>query len=270
VLVNGKSLDGQVAVVTGASRGLGRGIALGLGQAGATVYVTGRSTDADPGSLSGTIEQTAREVVELGGEGIAVRCDHGIDAEVEALFERVAGEQGRLDILVNNAFASPEQRVLWSGEPFWQIPIGLWDDIIDVGLRSHFVASRFAAKQMVQQRSGVIINVASHGAARGKSPTSRVVLPYSVGKAGLHRLSSDTATELREHGVAVLSIWPPASRTEGVLAQPEVFGDVGDWKPPLFTGRVVAALVSTGACLLRSGEALVVDDLAEELGVGSI
>jgi dehydrogenase/reductase SDR family protein 1 len=261
-------LSGKVAVVTGASRGLGKGIALGLGEAGATVYVTGRSTSTSGGSLPGTIEETADEVTRLGGQGIAVRCDHRLDGEVENLFDRVGREQGRLDLLVNNAFASPEQRLLWGGQRFWEIPLTLWDDLIDVGLRSHFVASRYAAPIMIEQGSGVVINVASYLAGTGKSARSKVILPYSVGKAGLHRLSSDMAAELDDTGVAVVSVWPPASKTEGVLAQPDAFDDISDWKPPLFTGRVVAAFVAAEDVLPRSGEALVIDELGQELGIG--
>jgi dehydrogenase/reductase SDR family protein 1 len=261
------SLSGTVAVVTGASRGLGRGIAVGLGEAGATVYLTGRSTKTNRSELSGTIEDTAAEVTRSGGRGIAVRCDHRIDEDVESLFARVRHEEGRLDLLVNNAFASPAQRVLWGGQRFWQIPVSLWDDIIGVGLRSHFIATRCAAPMLIEQGHGLVVNVASHAAATGKSAGSRSILPYSVGKAGLHRLSSDMAAELRDVGVAVVSIWPPASKTEGILAQPDVFGDISDWKPPLYTGRVVAALASAQDPLARSGQALVVDDLAAELGV---
>jgi dehydrogenase/reductase SDR family member 1 len=262
-------LSGKVAVVTGASRGLGKGIALGLGEAGATVYVTGRSTNERAGALPGTIEATAEEVTRLGGEGVAVECDHRRDPEVEALFARVLREQGRLDILVNNALASPEQRVLWGGLRFWDLPLSLWDDLIDVGLRSHFVASWHAARWMVEHGGGLVVNVASHAAGTRKSARSRVALPYSVGKAALHRLSEDMSVELRDHGVAVVSIWPPASRTEGVLAEAEVWDDVSDWKPPLFTGRVVAAFAAADDCMSRSGEALVIEDLAEELGVSA-
>jgi dehydrogenase/reductase SDR family member 1 len=261
------SLSDKIVVVTGASRGLGKGIALGLGEAGATVYVTGRSTDEIPGALPGSIDSTAEEVTRLGGQGVAVRCDHRLDDEVEALFATVAREQGRLDILVNNAFASPEQRVLWGGQRFWQIPLRLWDDLIDVGLRSHFVATWHAAPLMIEQGSGLVINVASHAAGTGKSARSRAILPYSVGKAALHRMSADMATELHDSGVAVISIWPPGSRTEGVLAEPDVWGDIDDWKPPLFSGRVVAAFAAAGDWLASSGEALVVEDLAQELGI---
>jgi len=231
------------------------------------VYVTGRSTRGAPGSLPGDIDSTADEIDRMGGHGIAVRCDHRVDLEVEALFARVRNEQKHIDVLINNALGSPEQRMLWGGQRFWQIPITLWDDLIDVGLRSHFVAARCAAPAMIEQGSGVIINVASHAAGRVKTPQSKAILPYSVGKAGLHRLSADMATELLDHGVAVLSIWPPASRTEGVLDQPDVWGDVSGWRPPLFTGRVVAALVASGDCLARSGQALVIEDLAKEFGI---
>jgi dehydrogenase/reductase SDR family protein 1 len=196
-----------------------------------------------------------------------VRCDHRVDSEVEALFARVRREQGRLDLLVNNAFASPEQRLLWGGQRFWEIPIALWDDLIDVGLRSHFVASWYAAPIMIEQGSGVVINVASHAAGRGKSASSTVILPYSVCKAGLHRLSADMAVELRDAGVAVVSVWPPFSETEGVRAQPATFSDISRAKPPLFSGRVVAAFAAGGDVLARSGDALVIDDLAAELGI---
>jgi dehydrogenase/reductase SDR family member 1 len=254
--------------VTGASRGLGKGIALGLGEAGATVYVTGRSTNASPGALPGTIDQTADEVTHLGGVGIAARYDHRVDVEVEKVFVRVRREHGGIDLLVNNAFASPEQRVLWSDKRFWEIPVSLWDELIAVGLRSHFVATRCAAPMMIERGRGLVVNVASHGAARGKTPESQVVIPYSVCKAGLHRLSADMAAELHGTGIAVVEIWPPASTTEGVLAQADVFGDLTNWRSPLFTGRVLAAFASGGDWLARSGQALVVTDLAKELGIG--
>jgi dehydrogenase/reductase SDR family protein 1 len=263
------ALSERVAVVTGASRGLGKGIALGLGEAGATVYVTGRSTEANPGSLPGTVDETAAEVTGLGGRGIAVACDHRVDDQVVELFARIESEHGRLDVLVNNALASPDQHVLWSGKRFWEIPVELWDGLLAVGLRSHFVASRLAAPLMIRQKEGLIVNVASHAAGTGKTAGSKAIVPYSVGKAGLHRLSSDLAAELEGTGVTVVEIWPPGSRTEGVLADPEPFGDLERWKPPVFTGRVVAALAASADVAARSGEALVVTDLAEELGISA-
>jgi NAD(P)-dependent dehydrogenase (short-subunit alcohol dehydrogenase family) len=118
---------------------------------------------------------------------------------------------------------------------------------------------------MIEQAAWLVVNVASHAAGKGKIAALRSILPYSVCKAGLRRLSADMAVELRDVGIAVVSIWPPASKTEGVLAQPDVFGDLSEWRPPLFTGRVVAAIASAVDPLARS----VIEDLAGELGVGS-
>ena len=260
-------LAGTIAIVTGASRGLGKGIALGLGEAGATVYVTGRSIAMKHTGLPGSVDETAAEVTRLGGRGIAARCDHRVDSDVAALFERVREEQGRLDVLVNNAFASPDQRLLWSGEPFWKVPMSLWDDLNAVGLRSHLVASRYAVRLMLDRRVGTILNVSSHAAGAAKAAGSKRTLPYSVVKAGLHRLTADMATELREAGIAVLSIWPPATRTEGVMAEEDVWGDMSGWNSPLFTGRVVAALLAAGDLLARSGQTIDVAQLAGQLGI---
>ena len=262
-----ESLNGIVAVVTGASRGIGRGIALGLGEAGATVYITGRSTDKAPGDLSGTIERTAAEVDAAGGRGVAVACDHRDDEAVTALFERVQAEQGRLDVLVNNAQASPPQPVLWSAAPFWQVSPQLWDDLIDVGLRSHFVASARAVPVMMVGGRGLIINVASNYATTGKTPGDDSIVPYSVAKAGLHRLTSDMAVDLAGTAITVIEFWPRATRTEGVLAAPEMFGDLSRWLDPIVNGRVLAALIATGDWPSRHGQTLDVKPLAAELGV---
>jgi dehydrogenase/reductase SDR family protein 1 len=162
-----------VVMVTGASRGIGKGIALGFGEAGATVYVTGRSTDTNRAQLAGTIDETAAEVTRRGGRGIAMPCDHHIDSDVAAAFDQLAREQGRLDVLVNNAFASPDQRVQWSGLPFWEIPAALWDDLIAVGLRSHFVASQNAVPLMLAHDGGLILNVASRYSLEGNAHVAR-------------------------------------------------------------------------------------------------
>lgn len=144
-----------MAVVTGASRGIGRGIALGLGQAGATVYVTGRTLQEGESPWPGSLTKTFREITDLGGMGIPVRCDHRNDKDVESVFSQVRDEQGHLDILVNNATSFGEtlsSRGYDPEEPFWTLPISQWDEIIDVGLRSYYVASVFAARLMVPRR----------------------------------------------------------------------------------------------------------------------
>jgi len=252
------ALKGKVAVVTGGSRGIGKGIALGLGEAGATVYVTGRTIQEGTGPQPGTITKTADEVTQLGGQGIAIRCDHRNDAEVEALFQRVEEEQGRLDILVNNAtsivYPWPE------GVPFWELPVALWDELHTVGLRSHYVASVFAAPLMIAQRNGLIVNISSGG-------TIRYVfnVPYGVGKAGLDKLTADMAHELRTHNVVVVSLWPGLTRTEVIMAQPKRY-DLSRAVSPLFNGRAVAGLAADPKIIEKTGRAFRVIELAEEYG----
>lgn len=250
-------LAGQVAVVTGASRGVGKGIALGLGEAGATVYVTGRSTQ--PGALPGTIFETAEAVTALGGKGIAVACDHAVDAQVEDLFRRVRADSGRLDILVNNAFAIPDGRVIGT---FWELPLSQWDEMQRVGLRSHFTASFFAAPIMLAARRGLIVNVSSFGAK-----IYAISVAYGVGKAGVDRMARDMGRELRPHGIAVVSIWPGIVRTERLLIEPERLGyDPSNGESPQFSGRAVAALASDPNVLEKTGKALVVAELSKEYG----
>ena len=255
-----RPLAGRIAIVTGASRGVGKGIALGLGEAGATVYVTGRSRAADAaGALPGTIDATAAEVTRLGGRGIAVAVDHAVDAEVEALVARVEAESGRVDILCNNAFAIP------AGElyvPFWQAPLGFWDEMHRVGLRSHYVAAHFCARGMVQRRSGLIVNVSSFGAK-----IYAVNVAYGVGKAGVDRMSRDMGKELATHEVCAVSLWPGVVRTERLEIEAARFPyDRASSESPTFSGRAVAALAADPQRLKKSGQALVVAELAQEYG----
>jgi dehydrogenase/reductase SDR family protein 1 len=263
----------RVAVVTGASRGIGKGIALELGALGATVYVTGR-TVADGGVLPGTVAETARLVGELGGTGIGVACDHHDDAEVEALIARVLSEEGRIDVLVNNVFSAPALSQ-WLGKPFWELPVEAWDEVIDVGLRSHYVAARLAAPTMIAQGDGLIVNVSSSGAVQYAH-----VVSYGVGKAALDRMTADMAHELRPHNVAVVSVWPGLVRTELVLmgakAGPDGTStinlpgegafDLSHAESPRFVGRAVAALATDPHRLARSGRAFPVGELAADYG----
>ena len=196
------SLAGKIALVTGASRGVGKGIALSLGAAGATVYVTGRSRQEGQarGGLLGTVAQTAEAVTATGGQGIAVHCDHRDDAQVEAVFQRIQAEQGRLDVLVNNAWAGYEGYAdnshLPPDFPFWKKPISFWDDNI-AGVRWAYVASRFAAPLMVAQRSGLIVSISFRVPEIGDAA-------YNVAKTATDRLAREMAQQLREYGVAVV------------------------------------------------------------------
>ena len=255
----------SVAVVTGATRGVGKGIALGLGEAGATVYVTGRTTTpgAAPGGLPGTIHETADEVSRLGGEGIAVRCDHSDDGDVAAVFRRVGDEQGRLDVLVNNVWGGYER--FYDGSeldhgPFWEQPLKLWDSMHRIGVRAHYVASVHAAPMMVERRRGLIVNVSSYAAQTFIPPVA-----YGVAHAAIDRIAADMAQELREFGVAALSLYPGLVRTEAVLEAAQFF-DLSNSESPQFVGRAVAALASDPGVMRRSGGWYFAAELAEEYG----
>ena len=256
-------LAGKVAVVTGASRGVGKGIALELGAAGATVYVTGRTIQEGTAPWPGTIGATAEAVTALGGRGIAVRCDHRDDAAIAALFRQVRDEQGRLDVLVNNVYSIPGLETP-GGVPFWELPLDVWEHIHTVGLRAHFIASRHAAPIMIEQASGLIVMVSSAGGVRYLFNAA-----YGAAKAALERLAVDMAQELRPHGVAALSIRPSMVASERVKSTPHLWTGprpTVEVQTPRFAGRAVAALAADPNVLARSGHAHEVAALAQEYG----
>jgi dehydrogenase/reductase SDR family member 1 len=253
-------LRGKVAVVTGGSRGVGKGIAEGLAEAGATVYVTGRSESFDDPPAPRTIQATARLVDELGGRGVPVRVDHGDDRQVEALFQCVRDEHGRLDVLVNNVYKIPDPPA-WGGG-FWEHPISVWDDQCGVGLRGYYVASVYAAPLMVARGSGLIVNISSSGAGQYTFSTS-----YGVCKAGVDRMARDMAVELRPYNVAALSLWPGAVKTEFILdavASGAANMDLSKAESPRFTGRCIAALAMDPDIMEKSGGVYRVAELARE------
>jgi NAD(P)-dependent dehydrogenase (short-subunit alcohol dehydrogenase family) len=257
----------RVVVVTGASRGAGKGIALALGATGATVYVTGRSKQEGDAPLPGTVFATAEEITKRGGKGIAVIVDHANDDEVKALFERVKQEQGRLDILVNNACAIPDGLVDHGG--FWEKSLDLLA-IMDVGMRSHYVASYYAAPIMVAQRSGLIVHTSSAGGRCYMHGPA-----YGGGKAAVDKFANDMAIDLKPYNVACVSIWMGLLRTERTLkvieAEPDKYGPMLDnSESPEFTGRVIDALAKDPALLQKSGRILVGAELAVEYGVKDI
>jgi dehydrogenase/reductase SDR family member 1 len=265
-----RPLEGKIALVTGASRGIGKGIALELAENGATVYFTGRSTTEDT-MRPGTIAATAQEIAELGGTGVGMVCDHHKDDQVAAVFEQIKADAGRLDILVNNATAEMGAMV---GQPFWKLPIDIWDDLIGVGLRSHYVASWHAAPLMIEQGEGLIVNVSSHGSREYLMGTC-----YGVGKAGVEKLTKDTAHELREHGVSVISIWPGMVKSENRLVNAEttpdgrvmLFGlDLEHAETPHFSGRSVVALAQDSDHMSKTGQHFWLADLAKEYGFTDI
>jgi NAD(P)-dependent dehydrogenase (short-subunit alcohol dehydrogenase family) len=268
-------LIGQVAIVTGASRGAGRGIALVLGEAGATVYVTGRSTaaSATTENLPGTINETAALINQRGGAGLPVRCDHTIDADIAALIDTVKQEQGRLDLLVNNVWGGYEHYEIGGFDaPFWEQPLRHWDGMFTAGVRAHLATSRAAAPLLIAQRRGLIINTTAwdRDIYLGN-------LFYDVAKMAIRRMAYGMALELRAHNVAAVALAPGFMRTERVL---ETFG-VGEetWQQvaalartesPQYIGRAVAALAADPAVLHKSGQILMVGELAQEYGFSDI
>jgi len=264
------SLTGKVVVVTGASRGIGKGIALALGAQGATVYVTGRTIAPGSHPLPGTVGETAAEITRRGGTGVAVAVDHANDAHVAALFDQVRHEQGRLDILINNAFSIPED--LTEPGPFWAKPLSNWE-MVDVGVRSNFTAAWHAAKIMVPRKSGLIVAISGYV---GVTYTYGVV--FGTCKSAVDRMARDMAIELRPHNVASLSLWQGLTFTERAnrnLAHNPEMKKLTVTNPligcsPEFPGRVIAALAMDPDIMKRSGGTFITAELAQDYGITDV
>lgn len=259
-----------IAVVTGASRGAGKGIAIGLGEKGMTVFVTGRSVDQsdavgwDGKPLAGTIHETAAAVTAAGGRGIAVACDHGDDTQIAALFDRVRAEAGRLDILVNNATHIHHQLI--EQAPFWEKELDAVG-IIDVGLRSAYVASWHAAKLMAGQKSGLVAFTSSFGASCYMHGPA-----YGAQKAGVDKLAHDMAFDFRPCGVRAVSIWLGPQITERALNAAEVHkeqyeGFMAMAEMPQFTGHIIHAIASDPQGDDLSGRTLIGAEIAGRYGI---
>jgi dehydrogenase/reductase SDR family member 1 len=262
----GGALSGRVALVTGSSKNIGKGMAVEVGAAGAVTYLTARTLDDTPGEI-GSLQRTAKEIEASGGTAIPLQCDHTNDADVERVFERITAEQGRLDVVVN--VASPDFSSM-VGKRFWELP---FDDItrcLDIGPRSNYVTTALAARIMVPQKSGVIINISSHG-----SGDYLLSVPYGAGKAAIDKITRDTAMELRDHNVAVVSLWPGLVLTEGLMSRAtraadghyELQGlDISFGESPKFNGLAVVALAADPDIMTRTGGAFRSSRLAREYG----
>ncbi|KAG9273817.1 dehydrogenase/reductase SDR family member 1-like [Astyanax mexicanus] len=263
------ALSGWVCVVTGASRGIGKGIALQLSEAGATVYITGRQKK--------TLEQTAAEVSERGGRCLPVICDSTKDDDIKELFERIKSEQnGRLDILVNNAYGGVQQIFDNMGKTFWEIDPTIWDDINNSGLRGHYVCSVYAARMMVDQGKGLIVTISSFGGLR-----YLFNVPYGIGKAACDRLAADTAVELKKQGVASVSLWPGTVQTElltqNIVEKDNVSGFDPSWKQVFnqaetteLSGRCIVELAKDKNLMSFTGKVLLTCKLARRYGIKDI
>lgn len=248
-----QNLKGKVALVTGASRGVGKGIALELIEAGATVYITGRSV--------GDMEY-------ISGKGTAIQCDHRNDEQVQSAFRRIADEQGRLDILVNNVWGGYENMMehgqfTWS-RPFWQQPLWRWDAMFQAGVRAHYVASQLAAQMMVPQRNGLIVNISFWAAQKYVGNVA-----YGVSKAATDKMTADMSQELKDHNVAVVSLYPGLVRTEKVM-EAAAWLDLSNSESPQFIGRAVAALAADPRLMERTGKVLIAASLAQDYGFTDI
>ncbi len=267
-------LTGKVALVTGASRGIGKGMALALAEAGATVYVTGRTVNAGDHDLPGTVGETAAACTarggESGGRGIAVACDHGNDDDVARLFQQIRDESGRLDILVNNAFAIPED--LTEPEKFWEKPLSNWQ-MVDVGVRSNFTCAWHAAQIMVPQGSGLMVAISGYV---GVTYTYGVI--FGTAKSAVDRMARDMAIELEPHGIASISMWQGLTFTERAIRNldsiPGLSGRSAT-RPengcsPEFPGLVIAALANDRDVMRKSGGTFITAELATEYGIKDI
>jgi NAD(P)-dependent dehydrogenase (short-subunit alcohol dehydrogenase family) len=262
-----RPLAGRVALVAGATRGVGRGVAAELGQAGATVYVTGRSAARRRTlELGATVEEVAAEVSALGGTGIPVACDHTDDRAVGRLLERVRRQHARLDILVNSVWGGYE--VLHAGRvaewraPFWRQPTGLWDSMLDAGVRAHYVTTALAAPLMIGCGQGLVVTISFF-------PVADAPVGFRVAKVADDRLAADMAEQLRPHGIASVSLYPGVVRTEAIMRVADRL-DLRGSESPRFTGRAVVALATDPDVLARSGEVLIAAELAELYGFDDI
>lgn len=262
------SLSGWVCVVTGASRGIGRGIALQLSEAGATVYITGRQEK--------TLKQTAAQVKERGGSCVPVICDSTKDEDIKELFEQIKREQnGRLDILVNNAYAGVQAIFENMGKKFWETDPSMWDTINNTGLRGHYYFSVYASRMMVAQGRGLIVTISSMGGLR-----YLFNVPYGVGKAACDRLAADMAVELKSRGVASVSLWPGAVQTELVSqfvledtpqSVNSKFRDVfANGETTELSGKCIVNLAKDKRLMSLTGKTILTCDLSRRYGIQDV
>lgn len=252
--MTGRALEGKVAIVAGASRGIGMGAAVELGAAGAVVYALGRTMAPGTGDRTGSLAETVGLIDSLGGRGVAVPCDCTDDAALAAVIRKIEVDHGRLDVLVNSVFSAPRFGAA-IGKRFWETSTDLWREVVDLGARTAYVASVLAAPSLMatarrEHRPTLIINVSGRGAVR-----YRYNVVYGVGKAATERLTRDMALDLKDQGVAVVSIWPNGHAIDP--ARPET---------PRYNGRAVVGLATDPLLMTKSGAHFWSAELGAEYG----
>ena len=265
-----KDLENKVALVTGASRGIGKGIATALAKSGATVYITGRTEQNEHKTtkLSGSIYQTRDEITSLGGKCIAIRCDHTIDEEVVDVFDQIFKRHNKLDILVNSVWGGYEYfndgTKFWLEKGFWESPISRWDKMFSSGVRAAYFASAQAAKIMVKQQSGIIFNLSFWAAERSDKGVA-----YCTSKAATNKMTEAMAYELHPFNIPVICLYPGIVRTEAVMQNKEHF-DLSNSESPEFIGRVIAKMASDPKAIEKTGKILIAAKEAMKYGISDV
>ncbi|MBX2871447.1 MAG: SDR family NAD(P)-dependent oxidoreductase [Saprospiraceae bacterium] len=265
-----QELNQKIALVTGASRGIGKGIAIALAKSGAFVYITGRTKTEGEGitRLSGSISRTEAEILSIGGKCKAIRCDHTNDLEVHKVFQQIFAEQDQLDILVNSVWGGYEHfndgTEFWLEKGFWTSPLSRWDKMFSAGVRAAYVASSHAARKMIEQQSGIIFNLSYWASQRNDMGVA-----YGVAKAATDKMTAAMAHELRPHNIPVICLYPGLVRTEAVLNAQDHF-DLSNAESPEFVGRVISELVNDPNIMNKTGRVLIAAAQAIEYGVKDI
>lgn len=263
-------LDNKIALVTGASRGIGKGIAIALARNGATVFITGRteSINSKTTCLSGSIYETEEYIISFGGKCKAIRCDHTKDNEVISVFNQIFETHNRIDILVNSVWGGYEYfndgTEFWLEEGFWESPISRWDKMFSSGVRAAYFASSQAARIMTKQKSGIIFNLSFWAAQRNDKGVA-----YCTSKAATDKMTQAMAYELLNFGIPVICLYPGIVRTEAVLKNQEHF-DLSNSESPEFIGKVISKISSDKKAIEKTGKILVVAKEAKDYGIEDI
>ena len=262
-------LKNKVALVTGASRGIGKGVAIALAKEGAKVYITGRTElPSQNNSLSGSLQETQEAIHAFGGHCVSFRCDHTNDTEVEPVFEVISKNEKTLDIVVNSAWGGYEHfndgTEFWKEEGFWSAPMDRWDKMFTAGVRAAYNSCRLAAGIMIKQGSGLLVNLSYWASQRNDMGVA-----YGLSKSATDRMTAIIGHELKPHKIAAVCLYPGIVRTEAVLKAADHF-DLSNSESPEFTGRVISGLAQDPKLMEKSGKTFVGAQLALEYGVHDV